>query len=94
MRCLVTIVVAVFLVGCAHQSPEEQAQAKAAAQASQAAEDNAKCQAAGYHPGTPDFEKCLAKMADKHAQDDYYDRAALAARLQGRLPGTPGLEGR
>ena len=79
---LLPIAAACFLAGCATQSQQ--------AQTDPAAVDDAKCQAAGYHPGTPDYEKCRTKVADMRAQAqaqaEVDSRAALAGRLQGRPP--------
>jgi hypothetical protein len=73
------ILVAFFLAACASHSPEEEAAAEAAA----AAKDTAKCQAYGFQPDTPDFDKCLTKLADQRRQVENVDRAA---RLEGRPP--------
>lgn len=70
------------LAGCAGHSPEAAAQAQADA----AANDAAKCQSYGLQPGNPEYEKCLAQLADKRAQAETDNRAALAGRLQGQPP--------
>jgi hypothetical protein len=75
-----------LLAGCATHSPEADAQAQAQAQAEGAAKDAAKCQSYGLQPGNPEYEKCLAQLADKRAQAETNDRAALGNRLQGRPP--------
>lgn len=80
---LLPLLAAFVLTGCATHSAEQ-------AQADPATVDAGKCQAAGYHPQTPEFEKCLAKLADMRAQAETNDRAALAGRLQGRPP--PGFD--
>lgn len=74
------------LAGCATHSPEADAQAQAQAQAEGAAKDAAKCQSYGLQPGNPEYEKCLTQLADKRAQAETNDRAALGNRLQGRPP--------
>ncbi len=73
----VLVLVAFLLAGCA--SPETEAQAKAEADA----KDDAKCQSAGYLPGTADYDQCRTKLADLRAQTD---RSALSGRLQNRPP--------
>jgi hypothetical protein len=84
VRGLLVIAAVLLIAGCANHSPEAEAQAQADAGVA----DVAKCQAAGLQPNTPAFERCLTQLADQRAAADYADRAALAARLQGRLPGT------
>jgi hypothetical protein len=82
------VVLAVFvLTGCATHSPEADAQTQAQAQAEGVAKDAAKCQSYGLQPGTKEYEKCLTQLADKRAQAEANDRAALGNRLQGRPPG-------
>ncbi len=82
MSRLVLIVAALLLAGCAsHSEPDPQSTAVA---------DDAKCRAAGLTPGTPDFEKCLTKLADQRAKAELDSKAALAGRLQGRPP--PGFD--
>lgn len=72
---------AVVLAGCGNfPGGQQQAQIDVPAQ------DDAKCQAHGYQPGTPEYERCRTRLADMHAQEEYNDRAALAGRLLGRLP--------
>jgi hypothetical protein len=86
---LLPILAALLLVGCANHSPEAEAQRAAEAQAQEAegvAKDDAKCRSYGLVPGTPEFEKCLTKLADMRAQADSNSKAALAGRLQGRPP--------
>jgi hypothetical protein len=51
------------------------------------AADDAKCRAYNLVPDTPAYLKCRDQLADKRAQATFDDRAALAGRLQGRLPG-------
>jgi hypothetical protein len=80
--------VACCVAGCASKTPEQQAQADAQAQAQGAAADDAKCRSYGLQPGTPEFEKCLSKLADVRAQQDYSERAALMNRLQMKPAGT------
>jgi len=75
---LMLILVAFFLAACAH-SPEEEAAAKAATDA----KDDAKCQSYGLHPGNPDYNDCLSKLADQRASAEGADRAG---RLLGRPP--------
>jgi hypothetical protein len=82
------VVLAVFvLTGCATHSPEADAQTQVQAQAEGVAKDAAKCQSYGLQPGTKEYEKCLTQLADKRAQAEANDRAALGNRLQGRPPG-------
>jgi hypothetical protein len=80
------ILVAFLLAGCATHSPEADAQAQARAQADAASKDSAKCQSYGLRPGTTEFEKCLAQLADKRAQAEADERSSLGNRLQGRPP--------
>jgi hypothetical protein len=80
------VLVALFIAGCATHSPPPDAQAPAQAEAEAAAKDAAKCQSYGLQPGTREFEKCLAQLADKRAQAEVDERSALANRLQGRPP--------
>lgn len=74
------VLLALLLAGCGSFSGGQQAQVDVPAQ------DDAKCQAHGYQPGTPEYERCRTRLADMHAQDEYNDRAAQAGRLLGRLP--------
>jgi outer membrane PBP1 activator LpoA protein len=83
---LVLILAVILLAGCATHSPDAEAQA----QAQGAAADDAKCKSYGLTPGTPEFEKCLSKLADQRAQTETDSRAGVASRLQGRLP--PGMD--
>jgi hypothetical protein len=76
------ILTAVVLAGCATRSPQTEVQGQADA----AANDAAKCQTYGLQPGNPEYEKCLTQLADKRAQADANNRAALAGRLQGQPP--------
>jgi len=85
---LVLILAVILLAGCATHSPDAEAQAQAQAQG--AAADDAKCKSYGLTPGTPEFEKCLSKLADQRAQTETDSRAGVASRLQGRLP--PGMD--
>jgi hypothetical protein len=78
------ILAALLLAGCATHSPEADAQAQA--QAEGATKDAAKCQSYGLQPGNPEYEKCLTQLADKRAQAETNNRAALGNRLQGRPP--------
>lgn len=80
------IFAALLLAGCATHSPEADAQAQAQTQAEGVAKDAAKCQSYGLQPGNPEYEKCLTQLADKRAQADVNNRAALGNRLQGRPP--------
>jgi hypothetical protein len=77
-----------FLAGCASKTPEQLAQEQAQAQAEGAAADDAKCRSYGIQPGTPEFERCLTKLADLRAQREYSDRAAMMNRLQMKPAGT------
>jgi hypothetical protein len=76
------ILAPLLLAGCATHSPEVEAQAQADA----AAKDAAKCQSYGLQPGNPEYEKCLTQLADKRAQAETNNRAALGGRLQGQPP--------
>jgi hypothetical protein len=76
------VLVAFLIAGCATHSPEVDAQAQADA----ASKDSAKCQSYGLQPGTKEFEKCLAHLADKCAQAEANERSSLGSRLQGRPP--------
>ena len=80
------VLVALLIAGCATHSPEADAQAQAQAQADAASKDSAKCQSYGLQPGTTEFEKCLAQLADKRAQAEANERSSLGNRLQGRPP--------
>jgi hypothetical protein len=80
------ILAALLLAGCATHSPEADAQAQAQAQAEGATKDAAKCQSYGLQPGNPEYEKCLTQLADKRAQAEAGNRAALGGRLQGQPP--------
>jgi hypothetical protein len=71
------LVVLLLAAGCATKTPEP---------AEISAQEDAKCQSYGLTPGTPEYEKCRTKLADLRAQQEYKDRAALAGRLQGRMP--------
>jgi protein-tyrosine-phosphatase len=84
VRRLLIVFVALLAAGCATRSPEAEAQAQAEAEAT--AKDSAKCQSHGLQPGTPEFEKCLAQLADKRAQAEAGERSSLGSRLQGRPP--------
>jgi len=66
------VLVAFLIAGCATHSPE--------------ADASAKCQSYGLQPGTKEFEKCLAQLADKRAQAEANERSSLGSRLQGRPP--------
>jgi hypothetical protein len=80
------VLFALLIAGCATHSPEADAQARAQAEADSASKDSAKCQSYGLRPGTSEFEKCLAQLANKRAQADADERSSLANRLQGRPP--------
>ena len=86
MSRLVPILALLLLAGCANQLPWSDPQPKADG----AVADDAKCRSYGLQPGTPEFEKCLTKLADQRAQADYNERAALSGRLQNRPP--PGFD--
>jgi hypothetical protein len=77
------ILLVLLLAGCANSFPNPFAQQQPV---DVPAQDDAKCKSAGFQPGTPDYEKCRIKLADMQAQRENSDRAALAGRLQGRLP--------
>jgi hypothetical protein len=78
------VLIAFLIAGCATHSPEADAQAQA--EADTASKDSAKCQSYGLQPGTKEFEKCLAQLADKRAQAEANERSSLGSRLQGRPP--------
>jgi hypothetical protein len=69
-----------LLAGCASKTPEQ-------IQAEGTVADDAKCRSYGLQPGTPEFEKCLTKLADLRAQQEYGERAALMQRLQNKPAG-------
>jgi len=73
----VPILAALLLAGCT--SAEAEAEAKAEADA----KDDAKCQSAGYQPGTLNYDQCRAKLTDLRIQTE---RSALSGRLQNRPP--------
>jgi hypothetical protein len=81
------VLFALLIAGCATHSPDADAQAQAQSEADASAKDSAKCQSYGLRSGTPEFEKCLAQLANKRAQADADERSSLANRLQGRPPG-------
>jgi hypothetical protein len=83
---LSVVLVAFLITGCATHSPEADAQARVQAEADAASKDSAKCQSYGLQPGTKEFEKCLAQLADKRAQAEANERSSLGSRLQGRPP--------
>jgi hypothetical protein len=83
---LLVVLVAFLITGCATHSPEADAQAQVQAEADVASKDSAKCQSYGLQPGTKEFEKCLAQIADKRAQAEANERSSLGSRLQGRPP--------
>jgi uncharacterized protein YceK len=85
---LLLILAVCLLSGCVNKTPEQQAQEEAQKQAEGAAADDAKCRSYGLQPGTPEFEKCVTKLADLRAQRDYNDRAAMMNRLQMKPAGT------
>jgi hypothetical protein len=80
------VVVALLVAGCATRSPQVDAQAQAQADAEASAKDSTKCQSYGLRLGTPEFEKCLAQLADKRAQAEESQRSALGNRLLGQPP--------
>ena len=86
MYRLLVVLVAFLIAGCATHSPEADAQAQAQAEADAASKDSAKCQSYGLQPGTKEFEKCVAQLADKRAQAEANQRSSLGNRLQGRPP--------
>lgn len=71
------ILVALLVTGCT--SAETEARAKAEADA----KDDAKCQSAGFQPGTLNYDQCRAKLADLRTETE---RSALSGRLQNRPP--------
>jgi hypothetical protein len=86
-RLLPILLTCCLLTDCGGQLPWQSAAAP-----DPAAEDDAKCQAHGYQPGTPDYDKCRTKLADLHDQAAAANRADVGARLQGKPPSwwTPG----
>jgi hypothetical protein len=86
VRLLLVVFVALLLAGCATRSPEADGQGQAQADVETSAKDSARCQSYGLKPGTPEFEKCLAQLADKRAQAEANGRASLGNRLLGQPP--------
>ena len=80
------ILVALLLADCTTHPPEVDAQVQAQAQAEATTKDAAKCQSYGLQSGNPEYEKCLTQLADKRAQAEAGNRAALGGRLQGQPP--------
>jgi hypothetical protein len=78
---LLPFLAGLLLAGCGGQLPWQSAAAP-----DPAAEDDAKCQSRGYHPGTPDYEKCRMRVADERSAAETQDRSDLAGRLQGKPP--------
>ncbi len=83
-RLVLLLLFCFCLGGCADQ--QQSAAQEAAAEAATAAQDAAECQSQGFQPNTPHYYQCLNKLADQRAAADENDRAAMAARLQGRSP--------
>ena len=71
------ILIALLLIGCA--TAESEAQRKAEIEA----REDARCKAYGYQPGTLKYDDCMAKLEEDREQTE---RAAIAGRLQGKLP--------
>jgi hypothetical protein len=69
-----------------YQQQQEEAAKAAAADNAAAAQEEAQCQSQGLQPNTPPYEQCVNKLADQRAAADDNERAAIAARLQGRSP--------
>jgi hypothetical protein len=83
-RLALLLLLCFFLGGCAdHQETPAQ---EAAAEAATAAQDDAQCRSLGLQPNTPPYYQCLNKLADQRAAAENNERAAIAARLQGRSP--------
>jgi hypothetical protein len=80
-RLLPLLITCCLLASCGGQLPWQSAAAP-----DPTAEDDAKCQAHNYQPGTPEYEKCRGKLADLRAQAEQADRADIASRLQGKPP--------
>jgi hypothetical protein len=80
-RFFPVVFVACLLAGCGGQLPWQ-----SAAEKDPAVEDDARCQSLGYHPGTPDYDRCRTRVADQRVQQEQQDRADLAGRLQGKPP--------
>lgn len=67
MRLLAALAVLISLVGCAQYDEARRANLETAAQ-EQVAADDAKCQAAGLKPGSPDYEDCRKRLAEQNAR--------------------------
>ena len=67
MRFAAALVVLTSLVGCAQYDEARRANLETAAQ-EQVAADDAKCQAAGLKPGSPDYEDCRKRLAEQNAR--------------------------
>ncbi len=67
MRLLAALAVLTSLVGCAQYDEARRANLETAAQG-QVAADDAKCQAAGLKPGSPDYEDCRKRLAEQNAR--------------------------
>jgi len=67
MRLLAALAVLTSLVGCAQYDEARRANLETAAQ-EQVAADDAKCQAAGLKPGSPDYEDCRKRLAEQNAR--------------------------
>jgi hypothetical protein len=83
VRGTLLILLILLLGGCANSFPNPFAQQPPV---DVPAQDDAKCKSFGFQPGTTEYEKCRNKLADMHLQQENNDRAALAGRLQGKLP--------
>jgi hypothetical protein len=80
------VLVAFCIAGRATHAPEADEQAQAQAEAEAVSKDSAKCQSHGLQPGMPEYQKCMAQLANKRAQAEAGERSSMANRLQGRPP--------
>jgi hypothetical protein len=67
MRLAAMFVVLTSLSGCAQYDNARTANLETAAQ-EQVAADDAKCQASGLKPGSPDYEDCRKRLAEQNAR--------------------------
>jgi len=67
MRFAVMLAILTSLGGCAQYDETRTANLAAAAQ-EQVAADDAKCQASGLRPGSPEYEDCRKRLAEQNAR--------------------------
>jgi hypothetical protein len=67
MRFAVALVFLTVLAGCAQYDNARDANLETAGR-EQVAADDAKCQAAGLKPGSPDYEECRKRLAEQNAR--------------------------